>query len=71
MGFPNTICLGNVFFAKVSKEWEEIARLGYEELVILEKPTTREIPNINQKTCGSISDGKGFEFGLWYVFYKT
>lgn len=71
IGKSEYFMLGKCFFIKTSKGWDEIARFSYENIVFNKEERPYEILNKNEGTCGAEQDGKGFEFGCWYVFYKT
>jgi hypothetical protein len=71
IGTSEYFMLGKCFFVKTSKGWNEIARFSYDNIIFNEEARPSEILNKNEGTCGAEQDGKGFEFGCWYVFYKT
>jgi hypothetical protein len=71
IGTSEYFMLGKCFFIKISKGWEEISRFSYHDIFFNEEPQPTEILNSNQSTCGAEQDGKGFELGSWYVFYKN
>ena len=62
--------LGKCFFIKSSKGWNEIARFDYHQIFFEPGPPV-ETPNLPAGACGAEQDGKGFEFGCWYIFYQN
>jgi hypothetical protein len=71
IGTSEYFMLGKCFFIKTPKGWDEIARFSYDNIIFNDEARPSEILNKNEGTCGSEQDGKGFEFGCWYVFYKN